>query len=143
MFSEAIISFSIGGRHFQDEPIRYTYVEDSIFESSRNVSIKLHHRIGKWVRIELRFAASWILISEVVFDSGELFFTSKIRRLSLADFGWFSLETSGPYEMFFNWLGSFAQFLLGGTIVLVALGYYRQASLLPSRESSLFCHFIS
>ncbi|CAH2034880.1 unnamed protein product, partial [Iphiclides podalirius] len=69
VFSEAIITFSIGGRHFQDEPIRYTYVEDSIFESSRNVSIKLHHRIGKWVRIELRFAASWILISEVVFDS--------------------------------------------------------------------------
>ncbi|XP_013146480.1 PREDICTED: discoidin domain-containing receptor 2-like isoform X1 [Papilio polytes] len=69
VFSEAIITFSIGGRHFQDEPIRYTYVEDSIFENSRNVSIKLHHRIGKWVRIELRFAASWILISEVVFDS--------------------------------------------------------------------------
>ncbi|XP_075990711.1 discoidin domain-containing receptor 2-like isoform X1 [Anticarsia gemmatalis] len=69
VFSEAIISFSIGGRHFQDEPIRYTYVEDNIFESSRNVSIKLHHRIGKWVRIELRFSARWILISEIVFDS--------------------------------------------------------------------------
>ncbi|XP_060809572.1 discoidin domain-containing receptor 2 isoform X2 [Amyelois transitella] len=69
VFSEAIISFSIGGRHFQNDPIRYTYVEDKIFESSRNVSIKLHHRIGKWVRIELRFSARWILISEVVFDS--------------------------------------------------------------------------
>lgn len=69
VFSEATISFSIGGRHFQGEPIRYTYVEDSIFESSRNVSIKLHHRIGKWVRIELQFSARWILISEVVFDS--------------------------------------------------------------------------
>ncbi|XP_035433436.2 discoidin domain-containing receptor 2 isoform X1 [Spodoptera frugiperda] len=69
VFSEAIISFSIGGRHFQDEPIHYTYVEDNIFENSRNVSIKLHHRIGKWVRIELRFSARWILISEVVFDS--------------------------------------------------------------------------
>ncbi|XP_061719927.1 discoidin domain-containing receptor 2-like isoform X1 [Cydia pomonella] len=69
VFSEAIISFSIGGHHFQDEPIRYTNVEDNIFESSRNVSIKLHHRIGKWVRIELRFSSRWILISEVVFDS--------------------------------------------------------------------------
>ncbi|KAF9799250.1 hypothetical protein SFRURICE_006510 [Spodoptera frugiperda] len=68
VFSEAIISFSIGGR-LQDEPIHYTYVEDNIFENSRNVSIKLHHRIGKWVRIELRFSARWILISEVVFDS--------------------------------------------------------------------------
>ncbi|CAB3226095.1 unnamed protein product [Arctia plantaginis] len=69
VFSEAIISFSIGGRHFQDEPIRYTYVEDNIFESSRNVSIKLHHRIGKWVRIELGFSARWILVSEIIFDS--------------------------------------------------------------------------
>ncbi|XP_059055156.1 discoidin domain-containing receptor 2-like isoform X2 [Achroia grisella] len=69
VFSEAIISFSIGGRHFQNEPIRYTYVQDSIFENSRNVSIKLHHRIGKWVRIELHFSARWILISEIVFDS--------------------------------------------------------------------------
>ncbi|CAH0715978.1 unnamed protein product, partial [Brenthis ino] len=69
VFSEAVISFSIGGRHFQDEPIRYTTVEDNIFESSRNVSIKLHHRIGKWVRIELHFSARWILISEVLFDS--------------------------------------------------------------------------
>ncbi|XP_050360941.1 discoidin domain-containing receptor 2-like isoform X1 [Nymphalis io] len=69
VFSEAVISFSIGGRHFQDEPIRYTTNEDNIFESSRNVSIKLHHRIGKWVRIELHFSARWILISEVLFDS--------------------------------------------------------------------------
>ncbi|XP_041987229.1 discoidin domain-containing receptor 2-like [Aricia agestis] len=69
VFSEAIISFSIGGTRFQDDPIHYTPEEDHIFESSRNVSIKLHHRIGKWVRIELHFAAKWILISEVVFDS--------------------------------------------------------------------------
>ncbi|KAG6458538.1 discoidin domain-containing receptor 2 isoform X2 [Manduca sexta] len=69
VFSEAVISFSIGGRHFQDEPIHYTHASDNIFESARNVSIKLHHRIGKWVRIELSFAARWILISEVVFDS--------------------------------------------------------------------------
>ncbi|KAJ2954053.1 hypothetical protein O0L34_g2266 [Tuta absoluta] len=69
VFSEAIMSFSIGGSHFQDDPIRYTHTEDKIFEYSRNVSIKLHHRIGKWVRIELRFSARWILVSEVVFDS--------------------------------------------------------------------------
>ncbi|CAG9558828.1 unnamed protein product [Danaus chrysippus] len=69
VFSEAIISFSIGGRQFQPEPVRFTTIENNIFESARNVTIKLHHRIGRWVRIELRFAATWILISEVVFDS--------------------------------------------------------------------------
>ncbi|VVC94329.1 unnamed protein product [Leptidea sinapis] len=40
-------------------------------QNSRNVTIKLHHRIGKWVRIQLHFSARWILISEVVFDSGK------------------------------------------------------------------------
>ncbi|KAL0902040.1 hypothetical protein ABMA27_000007 [Loxostege sticticalis] len=69
VFSEAVISFSVGGQHFQEDAIRYSPDADHIFESSRNVSIKLHHRIGKWVRIELHFAARWILISEVVFDS--------------------------------------------------------------------------
>ncbi|XP_050683737.1 discoidin domain-containing receptor 2-like isoform X2 [Leptidea sinapis] len=69
VFSEAIVTFSIGGRHFQDDPIHYTTVTDNIFENSRNVTIKLHHRIGKWVRIQLHFSARWILISEVVFDS--------------------------------------------------------------------------
>ncbi|RVE50711.1 hypothetical protein evm_004621 [Chilo suppressalis] len=69
VFSEAIISFSVGGQHYQEDAIHYTPEPDHIFESSRNVSIKLHHRIGRWVRIQLRFAARWILISEVVFDS--------------------------------------------------------------------------
>lgn len=67
VFSEAILTFSIGGRYFQDEPVRYTNTEEHL--TSRNISINLHHRIGKWVRIELHFSAKWILISEVVFES--------------------------------------------------------------------------
>ena len=62
--------FSIGGRYFVGEPITYTYIEDRIFETSRNVSIKLHHRIGRYVKLQLHFAAKWIMISEVTFDSG-------------------------------------------------------------------------
>ncbi|KAL4717797.1 hypothetical protein ACJJTC_000946 [Scirpophaga incertulas] len=69
VFSEAIISFSVGGQHYQEEPVRFTPESDPIFESSRNITINLHHRFGKWVRIELRFAARWILISEIVFES--------------------------------------------------------------------------
>ena len=45
-------------------------MEDRIFEHSRNVSIKLHHRVGKFVKLQLYFAAKWIMISEVTFDSG-------------------------------------------------------------------------
>lgn len=63
--------FSIGGRQFPGIPISYTYMEDRIFEYSRNVSIKLHHRIGRFVRLRLHFAANWIMISEITFDSGK------------------------------------------------------------------------
>jgi discoidin domain receptor family protein 2 len=70
VFSEANIMFSIGGRYFVGEPITYTYIEDRIFETSRNISIKLHHRIGRFVKLQLHFAAKWIMISEVTFDSG-------------------------------------------------------------------------
>lgn len=62
--------FSVGGRYFVGEPISYTYIEDRIFENSRNISIKLHHRIGRFVKLQLHFAAKWIMISEVTFDSG-------------------------------------------------------------------------
>lgn len=47
----------------------YEYIEDLIFENSRNVSIKLHHRVGRFVKIQLHFGARWILISEITFDS--------------------------------------------------------------------------
>nr|CAI5831270.1 unnamed protein product [Callosobruchus analis] len=69
VFSIAKIMFSIGGKRFKGEPITYEYIEDRIFENARNVSIKLHHRVGKYVKLVLFFAAKWIMISEVSFDS--------------------------------------------------------------------------
>ncbi|XP_075228962.1 discoidin domain-containing receptor 2-like [Lycorma delicatula] len=69
VFSEIQVMFSIGGKQFPGIPISYTYMEDRIFEFSRNVSIKLHHRIGRFVRLRLNFDANWIMISEITFDS--------------------------------------------------------------------------
>lgn len=66
----AKVMFSIGGKRFnRGEPITYEYVEDRIFETARNVTIKLHHRVGRYMKLQLHFAAKWILISEVMFDS--------------------------------------------------------------------------
>ncbi|KAK9499619.1 hypothetical protein O3M35_002632 [Rhynocoris fuscipes] len=62
--------FSVGGVYYYGGPITYTYMEDRIFEHSRNVSIKLHRRVGKFVKLQLHFANRWIMISEVIFDSG-------------------------------------------------------------------------
>ncbi|XP_050524252.1 discoidin domain-containing receptor tyrosine kinase B-like [Daktulosphaira vitifoliae] len=69
VFSEASIMFSVGGKIYSSEPLTYTYMEDRIFETSRNVSIKLHRRVGKFVKLKLTFAAKWIMISEITFDS--------------------------------------------------------------------------
>ena len=44
-------------------------LEDAIFEEPRNVTAKLHRRIGKFVRVSMEFASKWIMISEVAFDS--------------------------------------------------------------------------
>lgn len=71
VFSQVDILFSIGGKYYTGEPITYTYMEDKIFESSRNITIKLHHRVGKYVKLRLHFSDRWIMISEVTFDSGE------------------------------------------------------------------------
>jgi len=71
VFSHIDILFSIGGKYYTGEPITYTYMEDKIFETSRNVTIKLHHRVGKFVKLRLHFSDRWIMVSEVTFDSGE------------------------------------------------------------------------
>ncbi|XP_011346909.1 discoidin domain-containing receptor 2 isoform X2 [Ooceraea biroi] len=69
VFSQVDILFSIGGKYYTGEPITYTYMEDKIFETSRNITIKLHHRVGKFVKLRLHFSDRWIMISEVTFDS--------------------------------------------------------------------------
>ncbi|XP_033328411.1 discoidin domain-containing receptor 2 [Megalopta genalis] len=69
VFSQVDILFSIGGKYYTGEPITYTYMEDKIFETSRNITIKLHHRVGKYVKLRLHFSDRWIMISEVTFDS--------------------------------------------------------------------------
>jgi len=69
IFGEMQVHFSIGGSIYSGDPIVMRPPEDRIFENSRNVSAKLHHRVGKFVKLRLAFAAKWILISEVSFRS--------------------------------------------------------------------------
>lgn len=69
VFSETKVFFSVGGKRYKGEPITYDSFEDKIMESPRNVSIKLHHRVGRFVKLQLYFASRWILISEITFES--------------------------------------------------------------------------
>lgn len=44
---------------------------DTIMEHARDVTIKLHHRIGKYIQLHLYFALRWIMLSEISFVSGK------------------------------------------------------------------------
>ena len=98
IFSEMEVHFSIGGEIYHGDAIVMRPAEDRIFENSRNVTVKLHHRVGRFdnwiefnprkswnsefwvelmnwnwyrfVKVRLAFANRWILISEVSFKSG-------------------------------------------------------------------------
>ena len=74
VFSELNVLFSIGGKYYTGDPIVYDTPEDRVFEYSRNITIKLHQRIGKYVKLRFGFAARWIIIGEITFDSGEFYF---------------------------------------------------------------------
>lgn len=69
VFSEVSVLFSFGGKYYTGDPIVSTPMEDRIFETSKNQTIKLHHRIGKFVKLRFSFAAKWMMISEITFDS--------------------------------------------------------------------------
>ncbi|KAL1117280.1 hypothetical protein AAG570_004606 [Ranatra chinensis] len=42
---------------------------DKVLENARNVSIHLHNHLARYVKLQLYFAAAWIMISEVTFES--------------------------------------------------------------------------
>lgn len=71
VFRRAELFFSVGGKYYQDEPIKYNHQQDSYFENARPVIIRLYNKIGHFVRIDLYFASRWIMISEVEFESEE------------------------------------------------------------------------
>ncbi|KDR19267.1 Discoidin domain-containing receptor 2, partial [Zootermopsis nevadensis] len=72
VFAKAKVMFSVGGQFYNGRPLVYTYMPDTVLENARNVSINLHGRFGRFVKVQLYFAARWIMISEVVFESGKM-----------------------------------------------------------------------
>lgn len=69
LYKEVKVMFSIGKNILRGDPLIFMPMEDSIIEQPRNVSVKLHRRIGKYVKLQLYFASKWIMISEVAFES--------------------------------------------------------------------------
>ena len=70
VFSTALVWFSNGGDYYRG-PVEFNYMEDLATEYARNVTIKLHGEVGKFVKIQLFYASRWMLLSEVYFISGK------------------------------------------------------------------------
>ncbi|CAK9828903.1 Discoidin domain-containing receptor 2 [Anthophora retusa] len=68
VFSKADVWFSPDGITYEEEPLSYSYIPDIVLENARNVSIGLHERRARFLKIHLYFAARWIMISEVTFE---------------------------------------------------------------------------
>ncbi len=54
-----------------DRRVDFAYMPDLAIERPRNVSVRLKGQHGKYVMVQLYFAAKWMLVSEVTFVSGE------------------------------------------------------------------------
>ncbi|CAD7000506.1 unnamed protein product [Ceratitis capitata] len=73
VFVHAKVFFSISGRQYAGEPVQFSYMPDTVLDHARDVTIKLHHRLGKYLQIHLYFAARWIMLSEITFISTPIF----------------------------------------------------------------------
>ncbi|XP_030377793.1 discoidin domain-containing receptor 2 [Scaptodrosophila lebanonensis] len=69
VFVHAKVFFSIGGRQFAGEPVQFSYMPDTVLDHARDVTIKLHHRLGRYLQLHLYFAARWMMLSEITFIS--------------------------------------------------------------------------
>lgn len=65
VFHSAKIWFSLDGGQWSQVPEDFEYMPDTVMEKARDVVIHLHQRVGRFIKFDLRFAAKWLLISEV------------------------------------------------------------------------------
>ncbi|KAL1117262.1 hypothetical protein AAG570_004588 [Ranatra chinensis] len=71
VFSSAEVSFSLDGERYQMNPVKFVPKLDlpDEWNTALNITIPLHNRLAVYLKIHLRFAARWLLLSEVTFDS--------------------------------------------------------------------------
>ncbi len=72
-FRKAKLYFSIGGKYYQETPVVYDYMRDTLIEFARYVIIPIQHRVARYIKADLYFDARWMMVSEVKFDSGEIY----------------------------------------------------------------------
>ncbi|XP_069672630.1 discoidin domain-containing receptor 2-like isoform X2 [Periplaneta americana] len=103
VFARAKVTFSVGGQFYNGRPLVYSYMPDTVLENARNVSINLHGRFGRFVKLQLYFAARWIMISEVVFESTPLMLNiTEETEASISDDEFIvnSMDTDSTWDTF-------------------------------------------
>lgn len=70
VFRSTNIWFSLDGKQWAHVPEDFEYMPDTVVEKARDVVIHLHHRIGRFIRFDLKFGSKWLLLSEVRFFLG-------------------------------------------------------------------------
>lgn len=70
IFRKALVSFSIGGKHYTTDLVVYDHLKDIAMEAARHVFIPIPYRCGRFVKLVLFFDARWIMISEIRFFGG-------------------------------------------------------------------------
>ena len=71
MFSRADIFVRTNENQTFEKVEEFLPEADRIFENARTITIKLNKIAASAIQVELYFSSSWILISEVTFDSGK------------------------------------------------------------------------
>ena len=71
MFSDVVISFSMDGVLFNESlACKPKCVSSRSSWMNYNVTIDLHRRTGKFMKLQFSYTGHWILISEVIFHPG-------------------------------------------------------------------------
>uniref|UniRef100_T1I6J6 Discoidin domain-containing protein n=1 Tax=Rhodnius prolixus TaxID=13249 RepID=T1I6J6_RHOPR len=67
-----MVSFSLDGEQYHANQVKFVPELNNLRNGAFNVTIPLHGRLARYLKVQLYFSARWILLSEVSFDSGNL-----------------------------------------------------------------------
>lgn len=86
-FQQLIAHFSLDGNQWSKNPIVIHMVPDHVNDNARDITIDLKNRVGRYVKLVLKFAAKWLLISEITFHTEPVShsYQAKIEDLELVD----------------------------------------------------------
>jgi len=71
VFRKAVLYFGLTSSMYQEYPVVFEYMRDTLIEFARYSIITIPHRVGRFVKVELYFDAKWLMVSEVHFESGQ------------------------------------------------------------------------